>query len=385
VSVSGVRKTTWVEEGAWLLGMCLLGCGPGALAANGAPRLPGGAATTEPEDRGPGPCPLLPRCGSAALPPLGTRASFRHRRSRFAARLGAAHRGRDQLVREGEVAYAMAKFAYGPSDKDLEDEDVEVFLQPHCGGPATLVGTVATSAEKGEAEGSTSLTAVDEAALGASPGHGRVTLSLGTLPRGRHRVVFVVRGDGSRTEATIDVLPATAKIVVTDIDGTQTGSEYEEVTALLQGRQPSAQPGGAALLRALALRGYVPFYLTARPEQLTERTRRFLAENGYPPGPLHTTRGLGALHGAAAAFKIAELGDLRASGLRPTVLLGNRPSDGVAFTSSVVLPADPAEKPPECWLLQLDDATGRCRRIESWAEIVKEADEIPPSCSAEGH
>jgi hypothetical protein len=365
----------------WLLALGLVGCGPATLPTPSAPSSATGSELIAIEDRGPGPCPLLPRCGSAALPAVGTRAPFRHLRSRTASRLGAAHRGRDQLVREGEVAYAMAKFAYGPTDKDLEDEDVEVYLQTNCGGPATLIGTATTNAPLDEEVASR----VAAGAIGGSPsqGDGRVTLSLGVLPRGRHRVVFVVRGDGSRTEATIDVVAPSTKIVVTDIDGTQTGSEFEEVGAFLRGRQPSAQPGGAALLRALALRGYVPFYLTARPEQLTERTRRFLAENGYPPGPLHTTRGLGALHGAAAAFKTAELADLRAGGLRPSVLLGNQPSDGVAFTSPVVLPDDPTEKAPECWLLRLDDQSGRCRRIDSWLEIVKEADDFPASCSAD--
>lgn len=280
------------------------------------------------------------------------------------------------------MAYGVAKFAYGPTDKDLEDEDIEVFLQPHCGGPATLVTTAATGSTHGEATGGVAAGEdPDDAGVTAD---GRVSVSLGVLPRGRHRVVFVVRGDGTRTEATIDVLPASAKIVVTDIDGTQTGSEYEEITALIRGRQPSAQPGGAALLRAMALRGYVPFYLTARPERLTERTRRFLIENGYPPGPVHTTVGLGALHGAAASFKTQELEALRASGLQPSVLLGNRPSDGVAFTSPAVTPTDSATPPPACWLLQLDADGGRCRRVESWVEMVNEANEIEPSCIEPG-
>jgi phosphatidate phosphatase PAH1 len=201
-----------------------------------------------------------------------------------------------------------------------------------------------------------------------------VVTDLGVLPVGRHRVAFVVKGDGSRTDARIDVLAPTARLVVTDVDGTQTTAEYEEVGSVLGGTLPGARPGGAAYLRALADKGYVPFYLTARPEFLTGRTREFLASRGYPPGPVHTTTSLtGALHAAAAAYKTAELAALRRRGLSIAFLLGNRPSDAVAFTTE-------AEAAERCLLLEVNDPVHGCRTVGAWTELIKEVDDLPSTC-----
>src|SRR5688572_400403 len=50
---------------------------------------------------------------------------FTHSRSRLVVATGAAnHRGRDALFVVGEPQTLEAKFAYGPIDKDLKDEDV---------------------------------------------------------------------------------------------------------------------------------------------------------------------------------------------------------------------------------------------------------------------
>lgn len=335
-----------------------------AFAASGCAHTPG---PTRPVGFGGDPapegaCPLRPVCNGQL--PDGTRSPFRHLRSRAASAIGPAnHRGRDQIVKEGDHAFAQAKFAYGPSDKDLEDEDVEIYLQTGCAGPFARVATEVAGSETPRAP-----------QAGMIEGGGRVFHDLGVLPVGRHRVAFVVKGDGSRTDARIDVLPASARVVVTDVDGTQTTEEYEEVWSVLQGTMPKAQPGGARLLTALAYKGFVPFYLTARPEFLTGRTREFLALEGYPPGPVHTTTTLsGALRSAAAAYKTAELGALRGSGFSPSFLLGNRPSDAVAFTA--------AKQPTEaCWLLRVTDTLHGCRRVESWEDIVKEVNDLPQSC-----
>lgn len=333
------------------------------VGANGCARTP---APTFPVGLGepppPGACPLRPACNGQL--PDGTRSAFRHLRSRAASAIGPAnHRGRDQIVKEGDHAVAQAKFAYGPSDKDLEGEDVEIYLQTGCAGSFARVATEIAGGEQ-----------TQPPKPGMIDGGGRVFFDLGVLPVGRHRVAFVVKGDGSRTDARIDVLPASARVVVTDVDGTQTTEEYEEVWSVLAGTMPNAQPGGARLLNALAYKGYVPFYLTARPEFLTGRTREFLALKGYPPGPVHTTTTLsGALRAAAAAFKTAELGALRGGGFSPSFLLGNRPSDAAAFTAE-------RQTNEACWLLRVTDALHGCRRVESWEDVVKEVDDLPQSC-----
>ena len=78
------------------------------------------------------PCLALPTC-SAPAPKLGPRADWNHVSSGLVTLGSANHRGRDQLVREGDPQWIVGKFAYGLTDKDLKGEDVDVHVLRGCG------------------------------------------------------------------------------------------------------------------------------------------------------------------------------------------------------------------------------------------------------------
>ena len=281
----------------------LLACGPAGLGpdqgARGAADSKAGDPGQSGSDTGDGAsgsadlCPPLPAC-DAPPPPVGDAVGFRHTGSWIVAHTGFAnHRGRDLLLLPGDPQTVIGKFAYGVIDKDLEDEDVDVWLLRSCGSDWELVGTARTTDEDSHAP-----------VEGVADGGGRIFFDIPAdraLEPGRHRVHLSVAGDRTGADMFIQIAPAGTQVVVSDVDGTLTTSETEEFTALLTGDLPGANPGAPEALSALAARGYLPLYLTARPELLVGRTRDFLATNRFPPGLVHTTtEGLGALGGAAA-------------------------------------------------------------------------------------
>lgn len=276
----------------------------------------------------PVPCPVRPAC-DAPPPPSGAPRPFKHQRSRLAALAKPRHRGRDLFAYPGGAQWVIAKFAYGPQDKDLEDEEIDVHLLRGCGGAWEKVGTYRTS--KGDGPHPT--------VEGIKDTSGRITVDLAKAPieggparpleAGRHRVHLVVAGDGSSTDLFLEVLAPGARVAVTDIDGTLTSSEAAVLSELAGKAPPAAHPGAAETMKALADSGYYLFYLTARPEWLVDNTRAWLSLRGFPPGILHSTMGVtGAIYSVAAEFKGAELAWLKSSvGLVPEFAFGNMPSD----------------------------------------------------------
>jgi hypothetical protein len=309
------------------------------------------------------PCLALPSC-SAPGPKLGPRSDWNHFSSNIVTLASAHHRGRDQLVVEGDPQWVVAKFAYGLTDKDLEGEDVDVFVLRGCGEAWEHLGTATTTEEHGQ----------HEPVLGVEDNGGRVFFELpkeSVLEVGRHRVRLVVRGDHTSTELFIQVVLPTASVFVTDVDGTLTTSEFKEFEELLEGELPEAHHAAADALGALARRGYLPIYLTARPEWLTNRTREFVKRRGFPPGVIHTTTTLtGALGSAAASFKENELAALDSQGFTPAWAFGNKPSDGDAYEKAGIQPLENRV------FYGLDDTHGG-RRIDDYAEIEGELADAP--------
>src|SRR5688500_9582950 len=134
-------------------------------------------------------------CGT---PSAGT-SKFRHTRSRILANLGSPrHRGIDLIAVEGDENQTLSgKLAYTKSDKDLEDEDVQLFA---CVGRRWRnVGTT------------------------RSDDDGRFSLVLSgaaRLPAGMHDLYAHVPGDGSGVAFLGFVAAAGESVIVTDIDGT---------------------------------------------------------------------------------------------------------------------------------------------------------------------
>jgi len=279
-------------------------------------------------------CDLRPACATAPPDP-GPKGSFRHWDSgRFG---GPNHRGRDLFLKPGQTQWALAKFAYGAPtpDDDLKDEDVDVWLLRDCAGSWEKLGTYRTTEDGAH---STEEGVVDTG--------GRIYVNLTstlTVPLGvgRHRLHYVVRGDLSKTDQYIEVLPEGAKIVVTDIDGTLSSSESASWSEAFGGTPPGANPGSPEALTTLAKRGYYIFYLTARPEFFVQKTRDWLKDKGFPLGIVHTSFShIGETGSSAIDYKSAELLMLKdKTGIVPAYGFGNTASDTNSYDNAKIMPA----------------------------------------------
>jgi hypothetical protein len=312
-------------------------------------------------------CPPPPLC-DAPFPDFGPERDFEHTSSDFFASTGSPnHRGRDMFYNPGDAVWVMGKFTYGITDKDLKDEEVDVWLLRGCGDTWEKLATVRTTEE-------------DEhpTTEGVDDSGGWVFYQLPqelALEPGRHRFELVVGGDLSHTSVFVDVVTPQTPLVVTDVDGTLTTSETEEFGALLTGDLPDANADSAAVLHALVGKGYRVFYLTARPEFLGQRTRDFLDQHGYPPGLVHTTLNTtGALGSAAHDFKLGELQAIGARGLMPAWAFGNTDSDASAFFEAGIQPNEHRV------FFQYDDSAHGSRTIQAYAELLGEIDALPPVC-----
>jgi len=292
-----------------------------------------------------------------APPALVRPAGFRHKHSYPIAQSGHPHhRVRDVLVAVGDEQRIEAKVAYGAGDRDLHDEDV-VFDIEREPGTWDRSKVVRTSKSSGVDDG------------------GRAVLTLDrdrALSPGRHRVKMVVAGDATTADGVIVVVSRNQPIVVSDVDGTLTSSEFAEAPALAHHTLPAAHPDAARVLELIAKKGLVPVYLTARPEWLVPRTRAFLAANSFPEGVLITMRTKSGSFGEhAAAFKRGELEHLAAT-FEVAWAFGNMPSDAAAYATVV-------KDPKHRVLYRFTDMTYGCRRIDAYAALLPELTESSPS------
>jgi phosphatidate phosphatase PAH1 len=164
-------------------------------------------------------------------------------------------------------------------------------------------------------------------------------------------------------------------VFLSDIDGTLTTFEVEEFIDLVFGNLPDANPHAAEVLSILVEKGIRPFYLTARPESLVQRSRDFLEQRGFPPGLVHTTlSGLGALGDQAVGYKTNELQMLAAKGIVPLYVFGNTDSDAEAYDNGGIMPLDSRI------FFKFDDPHGG-RRIEDYDELSGEFSALNLLCN----
>lgn len=325
------------------------------------------STTTGGGEGGAAACPPIPAC-DAPLPDVGPERDFEHTTSEIvSATSNPHHRGRDLFVNPGEPVWIIGKLTYGLVDKDLEDEEVDVWMLRDCGDTWEKVGTT-ISTEEGE----------HPTVEGVEDSGGWVYFQLPSdiqLGLGRHRFELVVAGDLSHVPVYVDVVEPGTPIVVTDVDGTLTTSENEEFTALLTGETPQANADAAEVLGTLADKGYRIFYLTARPEFLVERTREFVRDRGFPAGLVHTTLNTtGATGDAAVAYKSGELAALAARGLVPSWAFGNTITDAEAFFTAGIEPADHRV------MYLFEDPEFGSRTIPTYASLLPELDALPLVC-----
>jgi hypothetical protein len=277
------------------------------------------------------------------------------------------HRGRDLFLNPGDKQWILAKFAYGLLDDDIQGELVDVYLQRDCAGTWEKLGTATTTND-------------DEhpTVEGVADTGGHIYFEIPpdkALGPGRHKVHLVVKGDLSTTDLFIEVIPKGTPVFVSDVDGTLTTTETEEFTALLTGDLPGVREGAADLFEILVSKGYHPFYMTARPEWLTERTREFLGTYGFPSGVVHTTlTKSGALGGEAATYKTDELSMLAGKGVVPVFAYGNTETDAQAYFNANIGPEDHRV------FLQFDDLVHNGLRIESYKDLLEKYEALPSLC-----
>jgi hypothetical protein len=259
----------------------------------------------------------VPDIRCAGIPDAGAPSGWRHTASHLVAGLGDAHhRGIDLIAADDDASQLLAgKVTYGTIDKDLEDEDIELFACMH--GQWQPLGTARTDDD------------------------GRFSFALtGTerLPAGMRDLYLSVAGDRSGAAFVAFVAPRGTRVVVADVDGTLTASENAYPTALAIGGDVAAQPDAAAALTSLAARGYTVVYVTARGDRFTQDTRDWLAASGFPRGPMRLAAPIITLPGDdTVAFKSEAIASLSAFELAGG--FGNRASDVAAY-SGAGLPAD---------------------------------------------
>lgn len=263
-----------------------------------------------------------------ATPTVGPRGSWRHPlASPVVVALGSPrHRGIDLITTTGAaVQHVRGEISYGLADKALEDESVEVFA---CVNAAWRpLGVAVTDGEGG----------FDLALTGSR-----------RLPQGQRPLYVSVVGDRSGVGFLGLVAAAGSRVGVSDIDGTLTSREGAFPESLLSGAAVAAHPGAAQAWQAARQRGQQPVYLTSRGRVFTESTRRWLAERGFPAGPVRLAPSFLTFPGDATVdYKARALAEITATGLSLGVGAGNRKSDIQAYQRAGLPPARILIKQPE--------------------------------------
>jgi hypothetical protein len=110
-------------------------------------------------------------------------------------------------------------------------------------------------------------------------------------PNGRP-IYAMLEADGSCAVHYDFLLAPGSKVVVTDIDGTLTTSDNELVMQFTDDKYvPMMMAAANRLMQTWSMKGYPVVYLTARPHLLRPESRGWLADLGFPVGPLITAVG----------------------------------------------------------------------------------------------
>lgn len=233
---------------------------------------------------------------------------------------GAAnHSAQDPIAEPAAALTVQGRFVYGLLSSALQDEQVAVWIDD-CTGWRSLGEPLTDSNGR--------ITAPVAASLLTSPGV--------------YEVRFQVLGDQSQTRGFVWLLPRGTHLALTDIDGTLTSSDAELFQQILDGTHvPVAYPGAIDLTTAHAARGDVVLYLTGRPYYLMQRSRDWLDNLGFAPGPVHltdTTAEALPTNAGVGDFKKRYLMGLVAAGYQLDVGYGNATTDIYAYLGAGLPP-----------------------------------------------
>jgi len=277
--------------------------------------------------------------------PMGQRSSFRHLRSGMVAQTSQPrHRGTDLIAVEGDENQTLGgKLAYSHADKDLEDEDVEIFACEQ--GSWRSIATART-----DGDGRFSATLVGDA----------------RLPVGMTDLYARVPGDGSGVSFVGLVLAKGESVVISDVDGTLTASENAIYRTVFLGDDIAHQPGAPEALRAT---GKHVIYISSRGDQLTGLTREWLDHHDFPKGPVRHASSMITLPGhRTVALKTDIIAGLH---VPIDMAIGNRASDIAAYRKAGVAPDRVFINLPE-FTHELRDhfADGTARPFDHFRELV---------------
>ncbi len=170
-----------------------------------------------------------------------------------------------------------------------------------------------------------------------------------------------IDGRELQTPGTIYTWRENRPIIAVDIDNTISRTDYDEL--ILREESPDSKPivGSRETLESLSSDFHIA-YVTSRPWILLEKTRRWLAEHRYPPGPVITAPRLRDL----VRYKTLKRNIL--AGLRsrwPNLLIGignnEFDADGYGANGMLTLIVRPSPKPygPHALLFRDWAAVGR--------------------------
>lgn len=287
------------------------------------PTIPG----TTPTDPGtvPDELPVLFRCHDAPPPAEVATGTWNNLSTSLVALGGADHSADDILATDAGRMTLSAKFAYGLLSSDLQDEDVEVWIDD-CSGAYVQIALATTDRD------------------------GRVhpTFDPASLPGfGSYSLVYRVKGDGTQTAATLSLFPVGTHLLVTDIDGTLTTSDTELFADLFSellggGYVPVERDASIETMWERTDLGWPLVYLTGRPYNLTDLTREWLADLHYPPGTVHlvpNTADILPTIAAVGEYKAEYLQGLLDQGFLLDGAYGNADTDIWAYAEAGIDPA----------------------------------------------
>lgn len=242
-------------------------------------------------------------------PPDAAKPSLRHWRNTHLWTLPQAqNRGYDLIASDREPDQVLhGKLAHWVFDKAIEDEDVALFACTETGWKS--LGTARTDED------------------------GRFGLHL----RGDNRLgigmrdIYVRSPDGDDFRFLAYVAPVGTPVIVSDVDGTLTQSEGAFPKSIILGGEVGVQRDAAWSFRQAAEKGYQLVYVTARGDRFTDSTRRWLAEHGFPRGPIRLGRGMFVKPGDdTVEYKWDVIVRLR-HGFDVAAAIGNRATDVKAY------------------------------------------------------
>lgn len=225
------------------------------------------------------------------------------------------HNGYDLCIALGQTPQLEGKFHYGDVRKDLEGEDVGLYVHKAGSGGWIFCGDAQTN----------------------SDGRAYWSFPAAINGAGLWYVKMVVYGDLTCADMLVRVLGGTQKAIVTDIDGTLTINDEQQIAATLGElldiyNMPRQFDDANKVMCQLARQGYEIVYLTARPYWLSRASRHWLRAKGYPLGQVYTYSGAGLTMGSATSdAKRDRIVQLQSAGLRFDYAFGNADTDITAY------------------------------------------------------